>query len=97
MANVAVNMEAARRQLGIQTPSEPRYVMTTGMIDAKQASGQVRAGKSLVYVADVNSGVILVYMVPWSPNMYESHKQYQGQLVLWAVFPVATGAVRERE
>ena len=96
-ANVAADMTAARERLGIKHPSEPRYVMVTGLIDLRAQSGQIKAGKSLVYVAEVNSGLLLAYMIPWSTNLHESNKPYQGQLVLWNAMPMVTGAIRDRE
>jgi hypothetical protein len=97
MANVAADMAASRERFRIQQPSEPRYVMVTGLIDLRAQASGVRAGKSMVYVAEVNSGVLLAYMVPWSANFHESNKPYVGQLVLWNAVPMATGVIRERE
>jgi hypothetical protein len=48
--------------------SKPRFLMVTGNADLRQgAQGGVRIGRSLVYIAEMNSGKFLAYAVPWVP------------------------------
>jgi hypothetical protein len=45
---------------------KPKFLMVTGSAGLRQGVGG-RIGRSLVYVAEMNSGKFLAYAVPWAP------------------------------
>ncbi len=47
--------------------NKPRFLMVTGTADLRQGAQAARIGRSIVYVAEMNSGKFLAYAVPWVP------------------------------
>ena len=46
-------------------------MMTTGMANLRRAGGSRYAvERSMCYVAEVTSGKVAAYAIPWSPTMY---------------------------
>ena len=45
----------------------PKFLMVTGLAGLRQGVGG-RIGRSVVYVAEMNSGKFLAYAVPWAPT-----------------------------
>jgi hypothetical protein len=46
--------------------SKPRFLMVTGSAGLRQGVGG-RIGRSVIYVAEMNSGKFLAYGIPWAP------------------------------
>jgi hypothetical protein len=46
--------------------SKPKFLMVTGSAGLRQGVGG-RIGRSIIYVAEMNSGKFLAYAVPWAP------------------------------
>lgn len=59
----------------------PHYRIVTGVTNMRQlvASGQL--GRALVYVAEVNSGQLVAYGVPWLPGRAAAVLPYKGTLI----------------
>lgn len=69
----------------IQLPQTPKYVMVTGMTNIRRGgSTGVRPGRSVVYIAETNTGVVLAYAVPWSPEAHAANRPMRQGLTLWA-------------
>jgi hypothetical protein len=51
--------------LGIEQGKTPDYAMTSGMVDFRGGAGSA-FGRSVVYVADGNTGNVACYAVPWN-------------------------------
>ena len=45
---------------------QPKYLMVTGIANFRVGGGNVRPAKSVVYVADGNTGRYAAYMLPWN-------------------------------
>jgi hypothetical protein len=66
-ANVAKDMEIE--------PGKARFMMVTGMADLRRGGGsQLQPSRAVLYVADVTSGVVAAYYVPWSPSLQAAGK-----------------------
>jgi len=56
--------------LGMKPNKAPHYLMVTGVVDIQRGGGsQVRPSRCVVYVAEVNSGTVAAYAIPWSPQV----------------------------
>jgi hypothetical protein len=45
----------------------PKFLMVTGTADLRQGPQAVRIGRSIIYIAEMNSGKFLAYAIPWIP------------------------------
>ncbi len=61
-----------QQQVAMAMPSEPKYIMTCGMHDMP-GTGQTRPGSSALYVTEVNTGLTLVYILPWNSSAHSSN------------------------
>jgi hypothetical protein len=69
----------------LELPQTPSYLMVTGMGDIRRgAAARQQPGRSLVYVAETNTGVLLAYAIPWSKEAHAANQPHGGPLILWA-------------
>jgi hypothetical protein len=71
--------------LGIDSQKNPKFMMVTG-IDALRRSGgsTVNPSSAVCYVAEVTSGKLAAYAIPWSGPRYAANQVQNGALVLVA-------------
>jgi hypothetical protein len=68
--------------LGLDPQKNPKLMMVTGLAGLRRSGGsRAQPSSAACYVADVSSGVVAAYVVPWSPPMYAAGQTQQGQLV----------------
>lgn len=60
------------QQIAMMLPSEPKYIMTAGMHDIP-GTNSIRPGLSALYVTEVNTGLTLVYILPWNPSAHSGN------------------------
>jgi hypothetical protein len=61
----------------------PRYLMTTGNADLRRSGGKQQSlSRSLVYVAELNSGKVGAYAIPWSSSAWNAGQTLRGQFTL---------------
>jgi len=77
----------------IQLPQNPKFMMITGLLDIRQGPARQRPGQTLVYIAEANTGVILAYALPWSPNAHLANQPFRSPLLLWSADKLATAIV----
>lgn len=93
--NIHADMTAAMATSGVQMPQKPSYMMVTGVIDIRPMAGQrARPGSAALYVAESNTGFILAYIVPWSPESHSANKMYTDKLVIWAGGQFSSAMIR---
>lgn len=96
------------RDLGVDSQKNPQFMMVTGIAGLRRFGGSRQQPSSAVcYVAEVTSGRLAAYAIPWSVNQYNAGQQQGGPLRLVGVIPfrpaagagpgTATGAVKGRE
>jgi hypothetical protein len=71
--------------LGIDPNKNPRYMMVTGIVNLRRGGSRMQAGRAVVYVAEVTSGKMGAYAIPWNPSLAAS-----GQTMTLGLVPVAT-------
>ena len=79
----------------LQIPANPSYMMVTGAIDIRRVAGQRRRPpRSALYVAEANTGIVLAYVIPWSPEAHSANQPDSGKLILWAGEQFSTAVLR---
>ncbi|MHC4179830.1 MAG: hypothetical protein ACYSWU_20165 [Planctomycetota bacterium] len=58
--------------LGVDPSKNPKYMMVTGMANLRRGTGRLRPSLSAVYVAEVTTGKVAAYAIPWSKNAHAS-------------------------
>ncbi len=54
--------------LGVNPSKNPQYMMVTGMTSPRAGSSRLRPSLAAVYVAEVSSGWVAAYAIPWSKS-----------------------------
>ena len=62
------------QDLQIAPGKNPRFLMTTGVADLQRRGGSMQFGRSVVYVAEVTTGNVAAYAVPWSTALRTSNR-----------------------
>ncbi len=93
--------------LGVDPQKNPKFLMATGMAALRRGGGsRLQPSNAVCYVAEVTSGKVAAYAIPWSPPMYSANQIQSGALVLVAATPfrqsghgpgAAPGAAKGRE
>jgi hypothetical protein len=71
--------------LGIDPGKNPRYMMVTGMVNLRRGGSRMQASRAVVYVAEITSGKMGAYAIPWNPSLAAA-----GQTMTLSLVPVAT-------
>jgi hypothetical protein len=79
--NVAADM-------GIDATKNPRYMLITGTVDLRRAS-RLQYSQALVYVAEITTGKVTAYAIPWSQAL-----QQGGQGGVQPLVPIASTRFR---
>jgi hypothetical protein len=54
-------------ELGVDPAKNPKFMMVTGVANLRRGSG-VQPGRCVVYVAEVTTGTVVAYGIPWAPG-----------------------------
>ena len=69
--------------LGINPAKPPRFLLTTGTVDLRRSGGKTNAlSRSLVYVAELQSGKVATYAIPWSSSAWNAGQTLGGEFTL---------------
>jgi hypothetical protein len=74
--------------LGVDVRNNPQYLMVTGNSVFRRGAGNVQPGNSVVYVAELTSGKVAAYAVPWSQVYATAGRPIHTKLILLDVFPM---------
>jgi hypothetical protein len=71
------------QDLKVDPQKNPKFMMVTGMVALRRSGGsRLQPSASICYVAEVTSGKVAAYAIPWSPSMYAAGQMQNGNLVL---------------
>lgn len=79
--NIKSDLVEAAQQFNVSVPTSPKFLMTTGECDLKNTGAVSNISKSLVYVAEINSGIVLVYALPGAND--RDLLVQDGQIIFW--------------
>lgn len=82
------------QDLGVEPGKNPRFLMVTGLNDITRGAARVRPSLSIVYVAEINSGTVAAYAIPWSREAWTSGKRVMAKMVPMDATKFRTAAVR---
>jgi hypothetical protein len=69
--------------LHINPGKAPRFLLTTGSADLRRTGGKTtQLSRSLVYVAELQSGNVAAYAIPWSSSAWNAGQTMRGQFTL---------------
>jgi hypothetical protein len=52
--------------LKVEATKGAKYLMVSGLANFRKTAGQAQFGTSVIYVAELNSGVVAAYGIPWN-------------------------------
>lgn len=85
------------QDLGIDPTKNPRYLMVTGVVNLRRGLGQTaRPGACAVYIAELTTGKIAAYAIPWTPQFYNAGVPVQGELIPLDITQFRQAVVREQ-
>ena len=77
--------------LAIDPQKNPKYLMVTGINGLRRSGGsRQQPSNAVCYVAEITTGKVAAYAIPWSPSMYAAGQMQTSPLVL-------VGATRFRQ
>jgi hypothetical protein len=79
--------------LGVDASKNPKYLVVTGGANRKR-SGSIQPSVSVCYVAELTSGKLAAYAVPWSRGQSNAAQPVRGTFLLLDVAQFRTNAVR---
>lgn len=71
----SATMSAAQQIITV--PQEPKFIMTTGMHDRVGRVGNIMPSTSALFITEVNTGLMLVYVLPWSKTHHSTNNPYK--------------------
>jgi hypothetical protein len=79
--------------LGVDPAKNPRFLMVTGAGDLRKIGGaRMAPSKSILYVAEITTGKVAAYYVPWSMAAHSANQPQKGTLMLLDVARFRTAA-----
>jgi len=82
--------------LGVDPGKNPRFLIVTGVADIRRGSARIRPGRSIVYVAELTTGKVGAYAIPWARERHNAGQPFVGTFVPLDVTRMRTTAVREQ-
>lgn len=71
------------QDLGVDPTKSPRFLMTTGMADLRRTGGaRISPSRSTLYIAEITTGKVGAYSIPWSSAGWVSGQRMNGAIVL---------------
>jgi len=69
--------------LGVDPTKNPKFLMTTGTADLRRSGGaRLSPSRSILYVAEITTGTLAAYYIPWSSAGWVSGQQQTSQIML---------------
>jgi hypothetical protein len=79
--------------LGVDASKNPKYLVVTGGANLRR-TGQIQPSLSVCYVAELTSGKMAVYAIPWSRGQSNATQPIRSRFMLLDVVQFRTNAVR---
>jgi hypothetical protein len=67
--------------LGIDPSKNPRYLMVTGVVGLRRGGSRMQLSRAVVYVAEITTGKVGAYAIPWNPSMAAAGQKMAGNLI----------------
>lgn len=95
-ASFHYNVAADFRQAGAAA-GNAKYLLVTGLADmpVPRGGGNVQLGKSIVYIAEANTGIVAAYTIQWNPALLARGTPQEGVFRLLDIMPFRSTAIRD--
>jgi hypothetical protein len=80
--------------LGIDPAKAPKYLLVSGLNDFRRAAGNQLFGNSTVYVAELTTGKVAAYAIPWQRSARNATAPGHVNLTLLDIFQFRNVQVR---
>ncbi len=67
--------------LGVDPAKNPKFLMVTGMANLRRGGSRMQPGLAVVYVAEITTGNVAAYAVPWNPAAHNAGRVLTEALV----------------
>ena len=84
------------KDLGANPSGNPQYLMVTGVANIRRGRSRVRPSAAVIYVAELTTGKVGAYAIPWAPERHNAGATFSGSLVRLDVTQFRAAAVREQ-
>jgi len=93
--NTAFTYSDVAKDLQSDAVKNPKYLMVTGELQTTQGFGGTngRTGRSVVYVAETNSGMVACYAVPWNSARATAANVASYPFIPLTKFPFRQGSI----
>jgi hypothetical protein len=66
----------------IQVPQNPHFLLVTGNVDLRPTmAAREKPSTAVVYVAETNTGIVMVYVLPWDASKHQANINETGNLI----------------
>lgn len=70
------------QDFGVSDPSRsPKFLMVTGDVNLIRGSAGLRPSDAALYIAELNSGKVAAYAVPWDKTALSSGRPFEGTFI----------------
>lgn len=81
----------------VDASRNPRFLMVTGFANLVRGASRMRPANSVVYIAELTSGKVAAYSIPWDPNSHRRNQPVSGTFGLLDIQQFRNVAIREQE
>jgi hypothetical protein len=68
--------------LAVDPAKNPKYLMVTGVADMRRAyTGRLAPSRSVIYVAEITTGKIAAFGIPWSSALHAANQPMAGKMI----------------
>ncbi|MBQ9371439.1 MAG: hypothetical protein IJU03_04550 [Thermoguttaceae bacterium] len=87
--NIKTDLAEVAQQLQLPVPTTPKFLMTTGEVDVRNVGSVGNLSKAFLYVAEINSGIVIVYALPGANE--RDLLVTNGEIVRWTFARLSDG------
>jgi len=62
------------QDLQVNPSQNPKFMMVTGIADLRRGAARMQPSSSVIYVAEVTSGKVAAYAIPWSSSAHAANQ-----------------------
>lgn len=81
----------------VDVSKNPRFLMVTGFANLVRGGARFQPANSVIYIAELTSGKVGAYSIPWDPTSHRRNQPFTGTFVLLDVKQFRNVAIREQE
>ena len=87
--NIAADLE-------IDPGKNPRFLMVTGLVNIRRGASRMSPSSAVVYVAEITSGQVAAYAIPWNADRHASGQTTMGEIFFLHKTKFRTASVRDQ-